>query len=1285
MTVCLYKCLTAAGLQRHYARFTLMGVCQAAHLSDLRIEDYRLLGVCSMEDRARLFQLVQLVKSVGLRSLTDNDVRIYNDSVYEGGDEIFPANNISSFSLDGYGNPNGDVRKDNDESEAFTGISNASCYRPSCIRRRLDFSTEIKDQRFCSHFEGPIHVCSSHNRNDNPIHEDGSTPPIQLGLHCRSAVGCVLQHSKNSKLNGRNYLCDPHNGESIKLHITQGSSEFNSYVRLKPKSERFNKYNPSLAAATSESFINKLSAQKDRKTISRKKNASADVTKPTPVYKAERTAGYNYGLPLSSPRAAKHVEGQRIRVCVRKRPLTRAECRRGEADVVYSPSEECVVVCESKEAVDLTEYILQHRFYFDQVFGEGSSNEEVYQKTAYPLVQHMLSGGKATCFAYGQTGAGKTHTMLGSSSSGTGLYALAVQDIFAHLSAINTALLVYVSFFEIYCGQLYDLLEHRKRLFAREDGNKVVHISGLREVRVDSVSSLLEVISKGTAERTQGMSGVNPLSSRSHALLQIQIRDLNQQIAGRMWFVDLAGSERASDAKDPNKLSRMEGAEINQSLLALKECIRSLDKEESHTPFRQSKLTQVLKDSFVGDSMTCMIANISPGHSATEHTLNTLRYADRVKELRGEIGPIGRRTRSSKMGPSDKNMSDSSSSNKRNRRNAGTSKNAELGGQNKYFSPKMPTRPHTWDTVFCSTPKKRTCGEETQSRHTQGTEIEHITPIQGYLAQNECRCLSKGPEVREDGRTENKRSNGIHSHCVKRKHTRAVGMLRQQNKGAGGNLTFSKKDSGFYHREKENHQQTMKGRRREEPEWTDMRRQAESCRDTCRGEDGLKENEVHKADDNEKVRHLREYHQQLQQFLPSTTSSSAHPLSSSTCPSYSSSSRVSLPSLLDSSHFSCFTHVDPCLEETTDVLIETSANKHKSMTEVDKCESERKEVDEAAGKVTMRKEDMRLAGRKGGEIRCCWVESTQQIPTNTEARLSFSHDSEDQRDVGLQRLETRDIAWSLGQKEMSDCYSRNRLFDSPHLQAIAGRPLSPVCEDTSKMSVLPQDDTHRDRLSCIMDPLSISQLHVDQQAAVISPRTPHSVILEMNTSAKSDTATVTGHHEQQKYIPTTVSSRGTNKPSSPKDHNNNEKKQPTLKKNITASIIKPWVSSFIQSTDHSGSNFSCNTLEYAYNMHSKTFSNISKQTSEPLSGYLNLAQPNYCNSSKVVAEPNNPAELGSEENSNQQIKPTIHLFTMDRLDHARLCIIEAHLEQLKEMEAICHKEGELLCQQHDMV
>ncbi|NXP75367.1 KIF24 protein, partial [Ramphastos sulfuratus] len=105
----------------------------------------------------------------------------------------------------------------------------------------------------------------------------------------------------------------------------------------------------------------------------------------------------------------------------------------------------------------------------------------------------------------------------------------------------------------------------------------------------------------------------------------------------RISFIDLAGSERAADARDSDRQTKMEGAEINQSLLALKECIRALDQEHAHTPFRQSKLTQVLKDSFIGNSKTCMIANVSPSHVATEHTLNTLRYADRVKELKKGI------------------------------------------------------------------------------------------------------------------------------------------------------------------------------------------------------------------------------------------------------------------------------------------------------------------------------------------------------------------------------------------------------------------------------------------------------------------------------------------------------------------------------------------------------------------------------------------------------------------------------------------------------------------------
>ena len=99
-------------------------------------------------------------------------------------------------------------------------------------------------------------------------------------------------------------------------------------------------------------------------------------------------------------------------------------------------------------------------------------------------------------------------------------------------------------------------------------------------------------------------------------------------------FIDLAGSERAVDTIDTNKRTKIDGAEINKSLLALKECIRALDMEKRHKPFRGSKLTLVLRDSFIGNCLTMMIANISPCLSCSEHTLNTLRYADRVKELR---------------------------------------------------------------------------------------------------------------------------------------------------------------------------------------------------------------------------------------------------------------------------------------------------------------------------------------------------------------------------------------------------------------------------------------------------------------------------------------------------------------------------------------------------------------------------------------------------------------------------------------------------------------------------
>ena len=147
----------------------------------------------------------------------------------------------------------------------------------------------------------------------------------------------------------------------------------------------------------------------------------------------------------------------------------------------------------------------------------------------------------------------------------------------------------------------------------------------------------MEVIGNGLEVRTSGVTGANDDSSRSHAILQMELKKRkNNGVHSRMSFIDLAGSERGADTIDQNKQTRLDGAEINKSLLALKECIRALDLEKKHLPFRGSKLTQVLKDSFTGNSKTTMIANISPANSCVEHTLNTLRYADRVKEMKKE-------------------------------------------------------------------------------------------------------------------------------------------------------------------------------------------------------------------------------------------------------------------------------------------------------------------------------------------------------------------------------------------------------------------------------------------------------------------------------------------------------------------------------------------------------------------------------------------------------------------------------------------------------------------------
>ncbi|XP_068858085.1 kinesin-like protein KIF2A isoform X5 [Aphelocoma coerulescens] len=335
------------------------------------------------------------------------------------------------------------------------------------------------------------------------------------------------------------------------------------------------------------------------------------------------------------------IDEHRICVCVRKRPLNKKETLMKDLDVITIPSKDVVMVHEPKQKVDLTRYLENQTFRFDYAFDDTAPNEMVYRFTARPLVETIFERGMATCFAYGQTGSGKTHTMGGDFSGknqdcSKGIYALAARDVFLMLKKPNykkLELQVYATFFEIYSGKVFDLLNRKTKLRVLEDGKQQVQVVGLQEREVKCVEDVLKLIEVGNSCRTSGQTSANAHSSRSHAVFQIILRRKGK-LHGKFSLIDLAGNERGADTSSADRQTRLEGAEINKSLLALKECIRALGRNKPHTPFRASKLTQVLRDSFIGEnSRTCMIATISPGMASCENTLNTLRYANRVKEF----------------------------------------------------------------------------------------------------------------------------------------------------------------------------------------------------------------------------------------------------------------------------------------------------------------------------------------------------------------------------------------------------------------------------------------------------------------------------------------------------------------------------------------------------------------------------------------------------------------------------------------------------------------------------
>ncbi|KAF8897270.1 kinesin-like protein [Infundibulicybe gibba] len=291
------------------------------------------------------------------------------------------------------------------------------------------------------------------------------------------------------------------------------------------------------------------------------------------------------------------------------------------------------------------------RFMFDRVFNHDARQQDVYEATSQPLLQGIFDGYNATVFAYGATGCGKTHTISGTESD-PGIIYLTMADLFQRINdrKDDWNVEVMVTFLEIYNEEIRDLLTdtnvHHPRggLSIRED--KSVKVVGLVELKPQSAEEVKEIVLQGNLRRTQSPTHANETSSRSHAVLQVHVTQsprtaslTEQRTMATLSIIDLAGSERA--AATTNMGQRMvEGANINKSLLALGNCINALCESGGairHVPYRNSKLTRLLKFSLGGNCKTVMIVCVAPTSNHFDDTHNTLVYAERATKIKTKV------------------------------------------------------------------------------------------------------------------------------------------------------------------------------------------------------------------------------------------------------------------------------------------------------------------------------------------------------------------------------------------------------------------------------------------------------------------------------------------------------------------------------------------------------------------------------------------------------------------------------------------------------------------------
>eukprot|EP00127_Corallochytrium_limacisporum_P001121 Clim_evm9s40 gene=Clim_evmTU9s40 len=363
----------------------------------------------------------------------------------------------------------------------------------------------------------------------------------------------------------------------------------------------------------------------------------------------------------------KKAEETNIKVVVRCRPRNNVEKAQNNNLVVRFPRG---AKKNREHSLEVQHGPYWKTYSYDQVFGPDTSQVELYLDTVKPIVEEVLQGYNCTIFAYGQTGTGKTHTMVGpadgkpsftgyAEDTHAGIVPRALEHVFDVLEAGQSRpdnpleFSVRVSYVELYNEELKDLLapedvghsNSRLKIFEDPTRRGATFVQGAEEVVLNNRHEVYDILQRGQARRATAATKLNEYSSRSHSVFSITLHmkeasdpsnpDEELLRIGKLNLVDLAGSECIGRSGAVNDRAR-EAGNINQSLLTLGRVINALVGRTSHVPYRESKLTRLLQDSLGGRTKTCIVATISPANNCIEETLSTLDYALRAKDIKNK-------------------------------------------------------------------------------------------------------------------------------------------------------------------------------------------------------------------------------------------------------------------------------------------------------------------------------------------------------------------------------------------------------------------------------------------------------------------------------------------------------------------------------------------------------------------------------------------------------------------------------------------------------------------------